>query len=38
LRQAFGVYLGRAPLKSGGVDVLPLARFLEDLQAGRVIG
>jgi predicted AAA+ superfamily ATPase len=38
LGRTVAVYLGRAPLKSGGVDVLPLARFLEDLQAGSVIG
>ena len=38
LRRMVAVYLGRTPLKSGGVDVLPLARFLADLRAGSIIG
>ncbi len=38
LRRAVGVYLGRSPLKVGGVDVLPLAKFLDGLRDGAVIG
>lgn len=38
IRRAFGVYLGRAPLRDGPVDVLPLHVFLDRLSAGEVLG
>ena len=38
VQRAFAVYEGSRPLRSGPVDVLPLARFLELLTAGKIIG
>jgi predicted AAA+ superfamily ATPase len=37
VRRAFGVYLGARPLKDGGVLVLPLAQFVAELAAGRIL-
>ena len=34
---AWGVYLGDQPLQAGPVRVLPLAMFLDELAAGRVL-
>ena len=38
LRRAFGVYLGREALRDGPIHVLPLRQFLDQLEAGRVLG
>lgn len=37
VQRAFGVYLGREPLKKLGVEVLPLVEFLRKLAAGQVL-
>ncbi|MBI4517649.1 MAG: ATP-binding protein [Deltaproteobacteria bacterium] len=38
LKRAFGVYLGREPLRDGAALILPLREFLDRLAAGAVIG
>jgi predicted AAA+ superfamily ATPase len=38
LSAAFGVYLGEREIKDRSVRVLPLAAFLQALEAGEVIG
>jgi predicted AAA+ superfamily ATPase len=38
LRRAFGVYLGREPLRDGTITVEPIERFLASLREGDVIG
>ena len=38
VRAAYGVYLGRAPLRDGPLTVLPLRQFLERLAHGDVVG
>jgi len=37
LTRAFGVYLGQERQKHGALHILPLAAFLEELYAGRVL-
>ena len=36
--RAYAVYEGTAPLRTGRVDVLPVAAFLDRLSAGQIIG
>jgi predicted AAA+ superfamily ATPase len=37
VQKAFGVYLGREPLKQGKFDILPLERFMRSLNAGKIL-
>ena len=37
IQRAFGVYLGDRPVQDGAVRVLPIAAFLHELTAGRVL-
>jgi predicted AAA+ superfamily ATPase len=38
LTAGFGLYTGSAELKDGALRVLPIRRFFEELEAGRVLG
>lgn len=38
IQRAFGVYAGEHVLRDGAIEVLPVARFVRELAAGRILG